>query len=138
VAAEPTVHDLNTALGLSWWQIDLPKGTETIEVGFLEDGRFTLLQRFNISGNAGVPGPLKVVYQEDGSDEYRLSFLLKESTIRMGKHKKPADETETQTHGLPVTRVVKNEEFFELIDFRKPTDTTWKHALVVRLAGNGD
>jgi RNA polymerase sigma factor (sigma-70 family) len=89
--AEPTLNDLSTALGMHWWQFIMPKNIAAIEIGITDGGnRFTLIKRWELRKFL-VPGPLKVSYQEEGHDEYKLVLITKGASTQIAKNKKPSE-----------------------------------------------
>jgi hypothetical protein len=109
--ANPTVEDLSAALGITWWQFDLPKTVKAIDLGVREKDRFERFEHIEDVAGDLSPGPLKIAYQEDGLQEYKLVMLTKSGRLQLGKKKKPADFTQT------FARAKKNGEFFELMHF---------------------
>jgi hypothetical protein len=130
--ADPTLADLCKALGMSWWQFDLPKDARTVEVGLMDQDHFTPFEQCELRSGLDTPGPLKVAYQEEGLEEYKLVVLTKDGILRLGKKKKPAEFT--RTHG----RAVKRGEFFELMTFKRSEDKGWRWALVIRITEKPD
>src|SRR5262249_4061742 len=72
VKSAPTVQDLSTVLGVTWWQFDLQKETRAVELGILEGDRYTRIERIDLQPGVDAPGPLKIAYQDDGSPEFKL------------------------------------------------------------------
>ena len=126
----PTVQELSTVLGITWWEFDLPKTARAVELGILEDGQFTQIERYDLQPRFDVPGVLKIAYQ-DGAPEFRLTVLTKGGTLRT-KGDKPADFM--RVHGM----AVKNGEYLELAGFKHPKDKGWKYALVIKVVEKAD
>jgi RNA polymerase sigma factor (sigma-70 family) len=125
VKANPTIQDLSTVLGITWWEFDLPKRIRAVELGTLEDGRFTQIERCDLRPSVDVPGALKIAYQEDGPG-FKLMVITKGGTLRT-KGDKPAEIM--KTHGI----AVKNGDYLELAAFKQSADKGWRYALVIKL-----
>jgi len=127
--AEPTLDDLSRALGMNWWQFDLPKNIGTIEIGIIgfKDGqnRFTVIKHWELREFL-VPGPLKIAYQEVGLDEYKLVLITKAASTQVAKNKKPSAVSVTWGQGQ------KRGEFFELLQF------AGQEALVIKMIEKDD
>jgi hypothetical protein len=126
IKAAPTLDDLCSALGITWWQFELPKTCTAIEIGILEEGRFERIERMELSERE-APGFLKVACQDDGFGEYKLVVLTKDTKLQLAKRKKPADFD--NTHGT----AVKKGEYFELMQFKGTEDKGWRYALVIKI-----
>jgi hypothetical protein len=123
--ADPTVDELCQALDISWWKFDLAKTVGAVEIGILEQGRFDLIQRYELS-ERDVPGILKIACQEVGGG-YKLVVISNDGRMQMPNNKKPAEFSKTNGRG------VKNGEYFELKNFKNSEDKGWKYALVIKI-----
>jgi RNA polymerase sigma factor (sigma-70 family) len=130
VRPNPAVQDLSAALGVTWWEFDLPKGSRRVEIGMREDGRFTRIERYDLRAGADVPGSLKIAYQEDGAG-FKLTVITRGGTLRT-RGDRPGDMMRVHS------TTERNGEYLELANFKQPMEVGWKHALVIKVVDTAD
>jgi len=143
---DPTVQELSEVLGVHWWKFDLTKDCRSIEFGFLEDGRLTNNQKYELKPG-DVPGPLKVAFRHTGGQlgQYQMSFVSKTtiSLLSMGNKFEPPNSKPWPGQVVSFHFPEKKGDYWELASIRKPGEEPgdkdqYKYSLVIKFIEKAD